>query len=326
MADYPERPSTEHPPSRAWVRSLALGVAAAVLLYGLAAWQAGAQATAEALVHLGPLTLLTGAAVASLNLLIRFLRWQGLLHAIGRPPGLRWVRSLVIYLAGLALTASPGKLGETVRSLFLHQHGVPWPRSLGAFFVDRGSDVIGVALLGAGAAWILGHRAWPLEALAVGSAVGSGAAAWAWRRWAASPRPGLGRWLDRRWSEPLTVWASLWHPRRVAWCTVLAMLAYGAQALVLAAFVHLLHPGIPVVACVLIFAQAVLWGAASLIPGGLGATEAALVWQLHDRGVPWPQAVACAVALRACTLWTATAVGVVCLTVIGRPVKTPRAQ
>lgn len=91
------------------------------------------------------------------------------------------------------------------------------------------------------------------------------------------------------------------------------MIAYGTQAMVFAWFCHILNTGISIADCVLIFVQATLFGAASMIPGGLGAMEAALVFQLVERGVSDVSAMSLAISIRLVTLWFGVLTGVVCL-------------
>jgi uncharacterized membrane protein YbhN (UPF0104 family) len=50
-----------------------------------------------------------------------------------------------------------------------------------------------------------------------------------------------------------------------------------------------------------------------MIPGGLGATEAALVYQLMQAGMPFADAVAAAIAIRISTLWFAILLGILSL-------------
>ena len=65
--------------------------------------------------------------------------------------------------------------------------------------------------------------------------------------------------------------------------------------------------------CVLIFVQATLFGAASMLPGGLGAMEGALVFQLIERGVGDGVAVSLAIAIRLVTLWLGMSLGALSL-------------
>jgi uncharacterized protein (TIRG00374 family) len=119
------------------------------------------------------------------------------------------------------------------------------------------------------------------------------------------------RWRARLASAaaPLAAWARAWSSWRVLPWVLMAGLAYGIQAVVFFLFVNQVHAGVPWVRCVEIFSSSILIGAASLVPGGLGAMDAALVWQLQSAGVPLEAAMAATLATRVCTLWFAWLVG-----------------
>ena len=229
------------------------------------------------------------------------------------------IAHLGIYLSGLALTATPGKSGETFRSALLVEHGVKVSHSLAAFLVDRGSDVLGMVLLGALAAMAVGQDfswVWMLSfaVILLGSCV---FAQLLLRPLASAGWSRLGRsvtWLPIKGGQAtLEAWAKVWKPQRVLVFAAVAMVAYGTQALVFFWFCHVLETGIPITDCVLIFVQATLFGAASMIPGGLGATEAALVFQLVERGVSDGSAMSLAISIRLVTLWFGMLIGVMSL-------------
>jgi len=209
----------------------------------------------------------------------------------------------------LALTSTPGKLGETFRSALLLPRGVGLPHSLAAFFADRLSDAIGVALLGVVAGWLAAQRQPLLEILALAVVLGSlGVRALICTRWWPAVlerinRTGrIGRVIAAL-SLPASAWTYVWSVPRLAVCAEVAFIAYGLQALVFVAYLHAAGVPLPPAHAVTIFASSTLIGAASMIPGGLGAMEAALVLQLLDAGVPRGSAVAATLATRASTLW-----------------------
>ena len=281
--------------------------ATGALLYGVALVWAGSARTFAAIAGIGSVSVVAGTALASSAYLLRFARWQFLLRALGHRLPPLW--NLRVYLAGLVLTSTPAKLGETLRSVLLLQRGVPLPAGLAAFFADRLSDVIGVALLGAVCAR-LGGTALPALDMLAASAFGSSVlAAWLLRRqrWqAALQRPvGPGRWLSRlaALASPALTWAGVWSMRTLAWCVLCAFLAYGVQALVFTGYLAALGADLAWARCVAIFATATLLGAASMVPAGLGVMDAALVVQLVDAGVARDAAVAAAVLTRLSTLW-----------------------
>ena len=121
---------------RRTIRAIIWFVAIGVLLYLAAVFWFGWQDTVTAFASLGLQTLLIGAVLSSSSYLWRFGRWEFslrcLVYTVPR------LTHLGIYLSGLALTATPGKSGETFRSALLVQHGVRVTNSLAAFLVDRG--------------------------------------------------------------------------------------------------------------------------------------------------------------------------------------------
>jgi uncharacterized protein (TIRG00374 family) len=91
--------------------------------------------------------------------------------------------------------------------------------------------------------------------------------------------------------------------------SAVASVAYGLQALVFAGLCHALGMTLPLFRAVEIFVSATLLGAASGLPGGLGAMEAALVVQLMNQGASSAVAVTAAIATRLVTLWFGVLIG-----------------
>lgn len=286
-----------------WARPMGIAVVAAMALYAIAISQSHPEAVGAAVEQIGGAGVFMGAMASLLAISARFGRWQMLLRRLGHALSTR--TSLLIYGAGIALTWTPGKLGETIRSAFLQPHGVPVPDSLAAFIADRLSDVIGVALLGLIAAGLAGSRTDLFVGIVLVGLAASLVAAQAITR---------GR-MGAQWrlTVPLHRWAVLWTPRRVLAWIGLAGLAYGVQALVFAAFARAVAPGVGWEACVAAFAGAIFVGAASMAPAGLGAMEATLAYALTTMGLTWSDAIAVTVLTRLCTLWIPSGLGVVAL-------------
>lgn len=266
----------------------------------------------DAIAALGAVALVIGLLLASVNYLLRFARWHDLLRSMKQ--NVPAADNLRVYLGGLALTATPGKLGETIRSALLLRWQVPVGASLAAFFMDRLTDLVGVLLLaaatGRGSIW------WILAAAAFGVGV-------ALRQAFGTPyADAVASWLDRRHRLASLVtllrsgmrhYVAAWRlPRLIAY-VILAVVAYGLQAAVFAAYVGRLWPAADWQASLHIFATATLAGAASMIPGGLGAMELACIAQLAAAGMPLPEATAATISLRVVTLWFALLIGMLCL-------------
>ncbi len=89
--------------------------------------------------------------LSSINYLLRFAKWELSLRWLDvrtTAPGLSRGRSLVVYLAGLSMSISPGKLGEVLRSALLKaSDGVPFSRTAPIVVADRITDLIALVVL-----------------------------------------------------------------------------------------------------------------------------------------------------------------------------------
>ncbi|MGS0538024.1 lysylphosphatidylglycerol synthase transmembrane domain-containing protein [Xanthomonas oryzae pv. oryzicola] len=252
----------------------------------------------------------------SLTYLFRYWRWQWLLRRKGHrvPMGL----GLAGYLAGFALTATPGKAGELMRIRYFARMGIPTERTLGVFVFERASDllvILSLSLLAASVFPTLGA----LAAVVLGFVcVLFGAAAWPALL---DNLAGLTARLPGRWLRRLTHFC-LAAALELRSCLDLpafgqSMLAgFIALGLTSAVFVSLcvgmgLHLGL--IVAFGIYPLAMLIGALSFVPGGVGTTELAIVLMLNRLGISTADAIAVAVAVRVVTLWYAILVGAVSL-------------
>lgn len=308
------------------LRAAAVFIGCGVLLYvGFVLWS-GAGAVGAAFRRLGGALLAGGTVLASAAYLVRYLRWRTMLAGLGLAPPER--PHLCAYLAGLTLTSSPGKLGETVRSALLLPFGVPVSASVAAFVADRLSDVIGVALLGLVAGFLAG-RPNGLLALLLAAGLAAGLVAGALAR---SPRAlrtlrRLGRrhrLLSGSLWHAARAWRGIWLAPRVPLYALAAMIAYGIQALVFALYVRQLAPELGFARLVEVFCTATLIGAASLLPGGIGVMEGSMVVLLVQAGMDTAAALSATIATRLSTLWCGMLIGVAALTVLMRRFDTLR--
>src|SRR6476620_9302325 len=128
------------------VPRVAIGVAAGVALYvGLTIW-ADAGHVAEALRAFRWRMAALGCLLAAGNYLVRFGRWQYYLRVLRIRVEAR--DSLAVFLAGFALTVTPGKLGEAVKAFLLRaSHGVPIARTAPIVVAERVTDLLALLLL-----------------------------------------------------------------------------------------------------------------------------------------------------------------------------------
>jgi len=242
--------------------------------------------------------------------LLRFARWHHFIVALGHKVPI--FRNLEIYLAAFALTLTPGKAGETIRSVYLHPYGVSYPHSIGAFVSERLLDLVAVGALASMAVSMFPEqRLWMIAAIAciviVTMLLRSRLLSLIGRRAAGSSVVGHAANL-------VATVRFLLSGRRAAVAAPLSLLAWMAQGVSLYLIVHALGYELTASTVVAIYCLSILAGAASFIPGGLGATEAAIVLLLSAAGVGQTDAITASLVSRSLTLWLAVGIGVVSMT------------
>ena len=256
--------------------------------------------------------------LALVNYALRFARWQLYLKAAAVEVPAR--TSGLIFVSGFALSITPGKLGELIKSYLLREaHGIPIARTAPIVVAERVTDLgallilglIGVAAYGVARQTVLAGAA----VLAVGLAVLSTPSAMR-----ATIRVVTATRFTARWREPLLELAAglrrLVRPGALSWATGVAVVAWLAEcvgfALIAGAF-----PGadVPLGLAVLIYASTTIAGALSFLPGGLLVTEATMTLFLvtASTGMDEPTAVAATILTRLATLWFAVALGLVAM-------------
>ncbi|HIP23248.1 MAG TPA: flippase-like domain-containing protein [Rhodobacteraceae bacterium] len=248
------------------------------------------------------------------NYALRALRWHVLARALVLNISL--ARNAVIYLAGFALTITPGRIGELVRLRWIKREtGTKILQSAPMMLGDRAADLAAVALLllvaallglgGAGGVyWVAG--------LALGLAL-----------LASNPRL-LTKLITLTWKtlgRGARLFASLRRAVRqlVLFATpkvVLPVLALSAIGWLLEGYSFYLLLGWLGVEmgfwiAVGIFLFSMLGGGATGLPGGLGGAEAVMVGLLSLQGVPLDIALVATIIIRITTLWFAILIGII---------------
>jgi len=268
----------------------------------------------QAVVAIGFAGLTIALLLSLLNYGLRFIRWQIYLQALESP--VRTWLSLRIYLAGFALTTTPGKAGELLRSLLLQRHLVPLQHSVSAFFSERLSDLLAVTGLA-----FLGFWLYPQTQYFIGAA-----ALLLLMLYVLVLQGGLIRWCSQRlksWSRihqllnhllQLSAQVQRCHTVGLMFTTTcLSLIAWAAEAFAFHLILQALDYQIPLAIAVFIYAISMLAGALSFMPGGLGGAEAMMIALLMWQDVAAGPAVAATVVIRLATLWFAVLLGMFAL-------------
>ncbi len=285
---------------------------------GFALWS-GWREVLQAFQHIGVLPMLAALALSLMNYILRAERWHLYLLRDQHPIS-RWT-NLRIYFAGFSLTTTPGKAGELIRSLFLKPYGVQFHHSAAMFFSERLADLVAiVALTAIGFTHLPGGAAY--FALLVAALLGGMVllrTPW--------PERLLRRLAHWRHDSPGLIWLSdvaassrpFWRGRllwQVQGITLLAWLGEGIGAYLI---LHSLQADIALSFALFVYGFAMLVGALSFLPGGLGGTEATMTGLLVLQGMPLPQAIAATVIIRLATLWFAVLLGVISVMALPTP-------
>jgi uncharacterized protein (TIRG00374 family) len=259
-------------------------------------------------------------ALSLLNYFVRFGRWHTYIGQLGRSLPI-WPH-LSCYLSGLAFTVSPGKMGEAVRSVYLHKYGVPYAESIATLLVERLLDLLTIVLLASLIA--LDHpRFRPLVV---------GVLLIALFALAMVTRAVVPNWIERlkrqasrqRVIRLLTVAISLMRSSRhllqlhlLLFGFAVGLLAWGAEGIGFYLVCQGLHIPIDVAAAVGVYALAVLAGSAAFfLPAGLGGVEIVMTTLLIEFGAPARLALIATLVCRLATLWFAVILGVVATAVV----------
>jgi len=266
-------------------------------------------------------------ALSAGNYLLRFLKWELALGWLGvrrDAPDLGLGRSLTIYLAGLSMSVTPGKVGEVLRSLLLKaSDGVPFTRTAPIVVADRLTDLVALVILS-----LVGVAQFPsylpvvvVTAVLVVAAVivlGSPRLLHAVLRFG-TRIPGVRRLASR--AEPLVdSTAALLKIRVILILSLISVVGWGLECIGFWLIVGGFGIDAPLSLCTFLWAAGTLVGALSFLPGGLGATEGSLVVAAQSLlvGVTQPIAVAATLLGRFATLWFGELVGGIALAVFLR--------
>lgn len=260
---------------------------------------------------------------AAICWMLRFARWHLLLQRAGY--GVALWPGLLAYVAGFAFTATPGKLGELVRIRYLGRCGVPAARVVAAFVYERALDLLVMLSIACMVANALGML--PVVAVFAGSVVCAVVMVARSPQWLTSISDRVrARNHDRVSSliavlgDGVTLTGAWMNRRDLVVSLALGAAAWSVQSLAFVWLLDRLAITVDFSTAFAIFPLAQLAGAASMLPGGIGSTEAVVVAVLVAGGGTAAASTLAAVGMRIATLWGAIVWGLAALCWLeGRP-------
>jgi len=292
--------------------TLLLGVATVIVITFLADFRATAEALGRFKIVYLPLII----GLTFVNYLLRFIKWQFFLKQIDIVVPLK--DSFVIFLGGLAMSVTPGKVGELLKSLLLKElKGIAVSRTAPVILAERLSDGFGLIVLALSGATIFryGKGVLLVTALLMTAMV------------VIIGTPGLSRiFVDlcsripaaNRFAgilEKLMQSAGqLLKPGALLFTALISVVSWSFECVAFYFVFAGLGYQVSVLAATFTLTFSSVVGAVSMLPGGLGAVEGSIMGLLVKVvGVPGSIAAAATILIRFCTLWFAVALGFIAL-------------
>ena len=241
-----------------------------------------------------------------MNYLLRGWRWRLWMAFMGRPmppvAGLRW------YLVGYVFTPTPGNVGEALRATLLAQRPLSVTQSVSIFGAERVADLSALLILCLPAVfWWWQH----MPVLPVWAGWGAGLVALVLVALAVVLLKSRVLAAIRRWVWLGTALACLRH-RAGLWMS-LTLCAWLSQGVAVYLLCRLMGLELAMLTAVGFYAVAMVAGALSALPAGLGGTELALSGLLVLHGADATSALIITFVARILTLWLAVAIGMVAM-------------
>lgn len=263
------------------------------------------------------------------NYVVRFVRFDRYIRSVSSTSPKR-LRHFLVYLGGFALTTTPGKAGELIRSVYLRVDSVPLSASLGAFAMERVMDLLAIALLAIMIVQDQPQFRWIAPAVVAvvllvvlllhkeGITV--------WLRELSDRYSGRLRAFIAHSASTLNNTKRLLRPSTAMGGLVAGVFAWSCEGVAFSYILTTLGADVSIVQAIGIYGLSMLLGAISFVPGGLGSTEIVMSLLLTGQGVSLETAVAATVICRVATLWFAVLLGAIALLILTRLYKDERAD
>jgi uncharacterized protein (TIRG00374 family) len=249
------------------------------------------------------------------NYLVRFSKWDYYLGIVNVK--MSKIDSFSVFMSGLVMSVTPGKMGELLKAYLVKQLTVTSiSKTAPIIFVERITDFVSLMLIAMAGAYYYNYGRTIVFIIALFFFI---LIIFLSNRKIALPVLKLmerNSFLNKHLSKIHNAYDSSYQmlrPAPLLKMTVLSLVSWFFECL--GYYLILLNLPINVHITLLwsafCYCFAIIVGAVSMLPGGLGVTEGSLTFMLIEKGVSNQYAVASTFIIRAVTLWFAVLIGIV---------------
>jgi glycosyltransferase 2 family protein len=258
------------------------------------------------------------------NYAARFLKWEYYTKILEIK--IERKMSFIIFLSSFIMSVTPGKIGEVFKSYLLkEQNGTPVSRSAPIVFAERITDFLSLVLLSIIGALMLGYGTNLIVGFGIFFIVIVFLISSKRISYAIIGMLEKFRFISKVSYKLHTAYDSIYQMVRFKELIVTVFLSIFAWSFECFSF-YLVVNGfgiensvhVDIFIATFVYGFATLAGAATMLPGGLGATDASITGLLVLLSIPKNISVASTLIIRSATLWFAVIVGIAAITVYQR--------
>jgi uncharacterized protein (TIRG00374 family) len=260
-------------------------------------------------------TLLFFGALTYLSYFVRYAKWSYLLKYMNI--NIPFKDNLTIFFIGIAMTITPGKIGELLKSyLMKKKYGIEMTKTAPVVIVDRLTDLFSMVLL----------ISWGLTLFSFGYALFTVIAAFLLGiLLILRIKPWCNGFIDQisklkpiskhkeKLKDTYEITYQLLAFKPLCIATLLSLISWFIQCLPLFFIFRHLDLPLQLPHAVFTFTAGTLLGALSMVPGGFGVTEGSVSGMLVYFGIEKGQAVSVTLLMNGFALWLGVITGVILL-------------
>lgn len=256
------------------------------------------------------------------NYVTRFLKWDYYLHLLNIR--IKKSDSFTIFMSGLIMSVTPGKMGEVLKSYLLKEiSGEPISKTAPIVIVERITDFVSLVFIALIGAYIFDYGR--MIVVLVGLFFSLVILVISNRKLSLRLIDLFSRvkFVHKHTANLRSAYESSYimlRARPLILMSLLSLLSWAFECLGYYIILINFKVQVSVIWAAFVYCFSTIVGAVSMLPGGLGVTDGSLTFLITGHGVPLSTAVASTFVIRVATLWFAVLVGVIAVSVFQRKI------